>query len=846
MHATASNVGVDGTAGKNHGEENDLSRLKTMLLAMVASMALIAMVAASPASATVPTKGFDTQEANVPYLAWRGEQVRLGYCDNGDVIPATDNVSWALEDWSGDPANGSVAVPQELFGMRHNTNGCVYTNFVSQKAGVAFIKLVVSDPTTGANLYEKQFMVGWMNLTTPTVTGGGDVNAGDCNLQPLDSIQSLVRVSDPFRVCDRTIDNRHLITVAVKGTIPLLANFSEWGLGDHLTLPDDWAKWANVAARSVYPDHSTADYITNWDIHDQMTSSPDTHVSATPAICDNAVNLPGTTDTVDNCALTTAGVVGPFGGTQGSFSTVFGTLSRANNTIGPFDPLYPQDTLLSDGNLDAGDAPMPAAQIDVDIQPNSGSATDTSGVGFLYPSFKSEHHSRDNLGTDAAHNYDQPFYYQYIPATSRPTDPAGSAPYAPTGGAQASGIDGSNDADGFNGFYWNNSSPYENWQFAYEKSYDPLATTHCLDYRTLPGDSLTYRPLPSGDNSVSVYTDEHGQAEVNYVPGMGFYFDNLGALKNVDGGCDLQNIDPIGSANINVTARYPYQPVTAVDPAAAPVHYVVHSLFSKTLAVYSKGPGAENANVRVILAHAQDIDGSPLADEVVCWSQQGAGYIHLFPTSSAGGTILDHNGATVAIIDSNQAKQGYFIDPFSGRQCTTTDNNGNTAIEVGSSEGAPVDVMSEWMNEIVFRDIPVDFSTNPGTTGNLADSGPISHIPSPTQIKAASAAGSTIQVGPVLVDGKTVKTKVIKSSKNATKKVAHKIRLARVIKPFGGKRLLQVRVNGTKGMVALRITIKLGKTTHSYKRFVLANQKVAVKNLPIPVQTAKVTVSLLG
>lgn len=842
MHAAASNVGVDGTAGKNHGEENDLSRLKTMLLAMVASMALIAMVAASPASATVPTKGFDTQEANVPYLAWRGEHVRLGYCDNGESIPATDNVSWALEDWSGDPANGSVPVPQEMFGTRHNINGCVYTDFVSQKAGVAFIKLVVSDPTTGANLFEKQFMVGWMNLTTPIVTGGGLVNAGDCNLQQLESTL-LFSLPDPFRVCDPKIDNRHLITATVKGTIPLLANFSEWGLGDHLTMPDDWAKWANVAARS-YLDHSTADYITNWDIHDQMTTSPDTHVAS--LVCDLGTNLPGTTDTVDNCPLTTGtapNTTTTFGNLFGGFSTVFGTLSRANNSIGPFDPLYPQDTLLSDGNLDAGDAPMPAAQIDVDIQPNSGSVTDTSGVGFLYPSFKSEHHSRDNLGTSAAHNYDQPFYYQYIPATDRPMDAAGSSPYAPTGGAQPSGIDASSDADGFNGFLWNGL--YQNWQFAYEKSYGPLAPSHCLNYRSLPGDNLTYRPLPSGYNSVSVYTDEHGQAEVNYVPGMGFYFDNLGALHNVDGGCDLQNIDPIGTANVNVTARYPYQPVTAIDPAAAPVHYVVHSLFSKTLAAYSKGPGPENANVRVILAHAQDIDGSPLQNEVVCWSQQGAGYIHLFPTSQAGGTILDQNGATVAVINALQAKQGYFIDPFSGRQCTTTDANGNTAIEVGNSEGGSVDVMSEWMNEIVFRDIPVNFSTNPGT-GNLADSGPISHIPSPTQIKLASSAGSTIQVGPVLVDGKAVKTKTIKSSKNATKKALHKIRLARVIKPFHGKRVLQVRVNGTKGLVALRITIKLGKTTHTYKRFVLANQKVAVSNLPIPVQTAKVTVSLLG
>ena len=41
-----------------------------------------------------------------------------------------------------------------MIGARHILNGCVYTDFVSQKAGVAFIKLVVSDPDIGpaANL----------------------------------------------------------------------------------------------------------------------------------------------------------------------------------------------------------------------------------------------------------------------------------------------------------------------------------------------------------------------------------------------------------------------------------------------------------------------------------------------------------------------------------------------------------------------------------------------------------------------------------------------------------------------------------------------------------------------
>lgn len=828
-----------------------MSRFKTMLLGAVASMVIAAGVVVSPASATVPSRGFDTQEANAPYLAWRGEHVRLGYCDFDNAISSGDNVSWALEDWSGDPANGSVPVPQEMLGARHFFNGCVYTDFVSQKSGVAFIKLTVhagSDSTAaaGSNLYEKQFIVAWMDLQTPTVTPTGpiSVTAGDfCPPQT-----ELVRLVDPFRVCDPTKDPRTRISATVKGTIPLLANFGEWGLGAKLTMPDDWNKWAQAAARSSF-DHSATDYVTNWDIHDGIATSTDTHVIHDPAQCDGATNPAGTTDTVDNCPLTTGtapNTVTAFGDETGGFSTVFGILSRGGSSIGPFDPLYPHDTLLSDGNLDAGDAPMPAAQIDVEIVENTGTPGDITGVGYLDPQDKAESHSRDGLGTHAAHNFDQPFYQQYIPATARPTDAAGSAPYGGGGGAQASGIDGSADADGFNGFWWSSSDPYQNWEFAYEKTYGTDAVTKCLNYRSIPSDVLHFRPLPSGDRSVTVYSDEHGQAEVNFVPGLGFYFDNLAALRNQDGGCDLENVDPIGRADVKVTARYPYQPVTARDPAAAPVHFDVHSLFHKTLAAYAKGPGAQNNNVRIVLAHAQDIDGSPLSHEIVCWSAQGASAIHLFPTSSAGGDILDSAGKLIAHIDSVQAKAGYFVDPFSGRQCTTTDDFGNTAVEVLNSEGTTVDVLTEWMNEIVFRDIRVNFGAAAGGPGQtLADSGPVSNIPSPTQIKAATAASGGV-VGPVLLDGKAVKTKVIKSSKNAKKKVLHKIRLARVVKPFHGKRVLQVRVNGKAGMVALRITIKLGKHAHTYKRFVPANRSFSVKNLPIPAKTAKVTVSVIG
>jgi hypothetical protein len=813
-----------------------LRSFKKMLLGAVTTMVLAAGVAVSPASATVPSKGFDTIEANVPYLAWRGEHIRLGACDAG-VSLAGGTVSWALEDWSGDPANGSVPVPQEMFGQRHTTNGCVYTDYVSQKAGVAFIKLVVSG-ANGVNVFEKQFMAAWMDLGTPTVTGGGTVDPG-----------SLSRVcSDPiYAACDQAKDPRHRIKVVVKGTIPLKANFNEWeaqinalGLSlvtpGQLTLPDDWAAWAAVAARS-WNDFLQSDWITNWDIHDDLTTV-EGHVITGGAQCDPAseTNLAGTTDAVDNCDRRAV-----FGGPKGSFSTVFGLLSNTNS-VGPFDPLYPTSTLLSNGTVDAGDAPMPAAQIDAKIVENTGAPTDISGVGFLFPSFKTQVYSRDGFGTVKAHNFDAPFYYQYIPATARPT--SASPPY---GSPQASGIDGSGDPDGFNGFWWRGGpTPYQNWEFAFSTSYHPNALSHCLQSQDPTTLATTYRPLPSGISAVAVYTDEHGEANVNFVPGLGYYFDNVGALK-AQGGCDLGLVRTLGTSHITVQARYPYQPVTAADPLGAPVDFVVRNLFQKVLGDFAKGPGSNNHRVRVVLAHAQEIDGSPIVGEFVCWSQQGAGSILPFPQGPNGEIHQGANaeGPLVATIDQAQSVRGTFFDVGGRRLCTTTDANGNTAVEVLNSESTIVDVMAQFMHEVIFRDIPVNFGGTPtgipgGSLGQDVVSG--SQIPTPTQIRTSLAANPV--VGPVVIAGQTLKTKVIKSHKVA--KVLHKIRFARVLIPFHGKRSLQVRVNGKAGLVGLRITIRFGGKNHVYIRHIPANRKISIKDLPLPAKVVKVTVKLIG
>ena len=117
-------------------------------------------------------------------------------------------------------------------------------------------------------------------------------------------------------------------------------------------------------------------------------------------------------------------------------------------------------------------------------------------------------------------------------------------------------------------------------------------------------------------------------------------------------------------------------------------------------------------------------------------------------------------------------------------------------------------------------------------------------MPSPTQLSQAVVVGAS---GPVVVKSKVTPIQTIKSAKKKlAKKVLHKIRFAKVVTPFHGKAKLQVRVNGKAGMVKLRITIKQGKKSHTYVRFVPANKKVAVKHLAIPAKTAKVTVSLLS
>ena len=169
--------------------------------------------------------------------------------------------------------------------------------------------------------------------------------------------------------------------------------------------------------------------------------------------------------------------------------------------------------MLSDGKVDAGDAPMPAAQIDVTIHDNNAAdPTDIGGVGYLYPSYKTEVYSRDGLGSDSGGNTDEPGQRaQPLCAVLLAVHPghgaSGRTPSgSPYGAAPPSGIDASGDADGFNGFLVAASTATGSSRGS--RQLPPQCVTQVPVLAGPAGLHEYFRPLPYGYSSVSVYTDE--------------------------------------------------------------------------------------------------------------------------------------------------------------------------------------------------------------------------------------------------------------------------------------------------------------------------------------------------
>lgn len=805
------------------------------LLTLFATAAFALLSAGGPASADTPATPQgkpDPQTTNVPYLAWAGEQIRMEKCLPTRIDEsATSTFDFSLiraeflvEDWSGDPGfKPQIEDPTvKLFFAVSNRQVyfCAAGDAISLDPGMARIELDITDnagvlglPGLGpANpVLKHQFLAGWMTLNDPSLkemAASDFPNSAQANAAGF--------LGDPSGNGHFTAGgNPGILDVNVTGSMPMNGNWSGLIGKSSVTLPNDWPLLAGKLATDSNP--QDANPANRWDIHDDELATEGHVPSSGCPVTDPSLKV----DAVDNC----------YGSSNdtGPFSTVFGASSQ--NTVGPFDQVRPNDTLLSDGKLDSADAPMPAARIDVGITPNSGGSTDTTGVGYLSQQSKDISYSRDFTVNGTAHNLYAPFYNAWLPATGA--------------GDVSSGIDGPSSGNNFAGFLNYPYDPYHFWDIADTLSSSAGGATSCLERSRNPQtDSPTANPSdyyqnPSGASTVAVYTDEHGEAQVQWNPGSGFYFNSLinsgAAITNANGGCDLQNlyrvVGGLGSANLTATARYPYKPVDFSPTTSNAVSKDAMSLWSKTLAYYPKGVGSANGNARIVVAHAQNIDGSPFAGEKVCF----------FADSNSEGMQI-FQGTVGGISYAGTSKAG--SDPL----CVYTDRNGNAAVEVFDSNANTVNVIAEFVNEGILRDIGVNFASSAG--GGTPP--PTPGAPGTAPTKSGTNSGTTPPsstvlnaVAPVLV---TTNTPAVHNSAQ--------IKLARLVRPAHGRHYVMVRINSRSKTVRIRLRmtkvskhlvrgsngrrhLRSTRTTHTVTVSVATNRTVKI-TVPNAVVTVRV------
>lgn len=853
--------------------------LRTALGASAACGAAALGVLGGSAVATAAPRASDPNpmSTNVPYLAWRGEHVRLVKC-TGDLPGADMEVLRAqprlaggglnihehtdviVEDWSGNASFKPAVAPGTVDLFLSSDGLCVKADVLSQYAGLAQIKLMVTlDPGNDDGLVDvltrseiigvHQYLAGWMTLGAPTLTSrnvGGEAGAsGNTN---------------SYDASDRAASDG-VLDVRLKGTLPLGNSFGDLGLGATLTLPDQWPQLAAAMASDANADNAAPRY--RWDIHDGQ-GADEGHVQYGPVnradaiACNDEAPTAGFAvfgDAVDNCEGGRSfsrwfDPDGPDGAIPG-----FGLGRTSPDTIGPFDPQRPDETLLGDGYLTADDAPMPAARVDVAIAANSGAATDVSGVGSLHKNDKARWNSRDrapgaNAGSGSAtpHNLYAPFNSAYIPAT-------GDGSWLLLG-SPVSGTDGPSMGNDFPGFLvgdgnggegdpYDTDNTYDYWDIAHVFRSASGTETDCLNRMDR---TPSQRLQPQGAQSVAVYTDEHGEAQVDYRPGTGAYYDNLPVVRNANGGCDLEGVDVLGTSTITASAKYPYQPTTDIaDRTSAPVTKTVRSLFTKFLTQWPKGTGSDNAVTRIVVAHAQDVDGTPYAGEDVCFIKGNPNGSYL-PYVYNG-----HNARYVGGYDLAGSSPVH-VAGYPGQVCVRTNAAGNAAIEVVNSDGNVADVVADFTAEALRREYPVNFGAaippsqpeGPGAGGGGdTPAGTVTDVP---------AAGTPGATAPSAQTSAHVDAAIAAAAKGGAAPAAAKtqsrvyvVRFAHLKTSAKGKRSLVVRLSG-KGTAKVRIKLfdKKGKARVMVVRRLAAGRTVTVKGLVISKQITRASIKVLG
>ena len=162
------------------------------------------------------------------------------------LVPAQD--ATAIVDWRGDPPNGSCSGPVRRLRLGRRSSTTAPSDLSSQKAGVAFIKLIVarSHERASTSSTSSSSSAGWSSASRPS-SGGGDVNAGRLLQQAGDrhahaGVDQAARAVLDLLARDPPIDPRIASTSPSRASCRCEPTSTSGASGDHLTLPDDWGK----------------------------------------------------------------------------------------------------------------------------------------------------------------------------------------------------------------------------------------------------------------------------------------------------------------------------------------------------------------------------------------------------------------------------------------------------------------------------------------------------------------------------------------------------------------------------------------------------------------------------
>ena len=833
-------------------------RVFTTLAVLVASVGLLAVgvsTAAAKSSTVSPYYNYaaDPQTTNIPWVAWAGETVKVTRCFGlGDsqvgqqiwesssfnhgspVIGEFDKSDWSgatdqppfFQIGTGDQTSRQVQPTWDV-----NGGICFSTNVTSEKAGLERIKFSISTDlgkwlnfVLGQDvIFQQDLYVIWMWDSNPVLTEAADTGA--------------YKVGDPggSNTFDPIADSNGykslqpgLLKVQVTGTFPMGNDFAGYdfsgtALGNGtISLPADWEWLARHFAEdytlgSTYPGATPM----RWDIHDGQDNS-EGHVLASN--CNDKI---GPTESVDNCLG-----AGPNDDPDlGPFSSIFGLVGTQNDAYGPFDPIRSFETLLSDGNLNADDAPMPALRVDVALT-NAGA---DHSVGTLSKADKSGIFNRSDAvygGTTAdnadPHNLYAPFYKAYVPAVVPILDLNST-----------SGVEGS---IGGNYGNWLTSGAYgvdttEQDPFIYD-----YWDTFTLDSSGGPNDCYGVDgkaiSTPDGATQVAVYTDEHGQAYVQFNPANASDGEGIVLTPDANGRCDVYGGSLVGTATIQAESVYPAQQPADPGNSGHPklsgvVTKTVDFTPSKVLTCLPK-----STNEAYCVETVTDFEGNPISAKVEFTTQASQGSNASFGPEYNKFMGYDPSGQHVDQWTSD------FID------ITNNAATGQAAIYVHSSTGACIDVTVENLGtRNGGSGITRDFDFNPHTgvaCGDNTGTGPIVQPPTtpPASGGTTPAVTATSTAAPVSVSS-PAPTVTAATTPKVAKAIKMTLVSARVVTTRSG-RFLNARVNSSAKVATLRITLvgKDGKS-HVVLRKVATNRVVRVANLKLApsVKTVRVAIA---